>query len=444
MNTRTISQVQLAVLAGPVGPMFALAMAMTIFIAPYYANQMGIGVGLVGVIFSLSRLWDVVTDPVAGLLMDRYQHTVSRPVWFAAGCPVMMLSVYMLFFASAPSHWLYFLLWLLVYYMGWTLMLTAIYSWAAELSNDYDQRSRIMGGLQMANVIGTLLILVLAASVERVFSDASDLDSLRIHAMGLFVLVLMPLATILAYRYAPKPAPKPPKNLDFKEAIRTLVRNKPLRLLLAADFLHGFWMGAATGLSVFFIEHVLGNSGFAATSLLVLMVSNLIAVPIWVRISYRIGKHRAMAYSGLFGAAASLLVLFLPPGEPTLLLVLWAITGTTIGAQQFLPRAIMADVLDEDRLATGGEERAGLFYSFLTSTIKIGLALSAGVTLVVADAFGFDPTAEVQSDSASMAVRLMVVLIPAVLNLIIAAMMWNFPLGSDRQRALRSQLNEAG
>lgn len=44
--------------------------------------------------------------------------------------------------------------WVVVMYAGWTLTNLGLYSWGAEVSEDYHHRSRIMGAIQLANSIG--------------------------------------------------------------------------------------------------------------------------------------------------------------------------------------------------------------------------------------------------------------------------------------------------
>lgn len=50
----------------------------------------------------------------------------------------------------------------------------------------------------------------------------------------------------------------------------------------------------------------------------------------------------------------------------------------------------MADVVDEHR-AISGDKSTGLYFSFLTTTLKLGLALGVGLGFGIADLAGFDP-----------------------------------------------------
>jgi len=428
--------------ASPNGPMFALSMPMAIFIPPFFAGEMGLGLATVGAIFMAARFWDVFTDPAAGIVMDRLQSRIPRPRWLLLGCPIVMVGTYMLFFARAPVDWVYLLGWLLLFYTGWTLMITSLYSWAAELSMDYHERSRIMGALQIANVTGTVLVLIVPSFVEAIVGRPERIDILRINAMGLFVLLLMPLTVALSLRFAPKPPRRTPRPAGLGKAAKTILTNGPFLRLLAVEFGSGLSIGTTATLAVFFVETVLGHRGMAGTAMLVLLTSTLFAVPFWVHLAGRYSKHKTGAYAALVAIIPPASVFFLPPGNLPLLFVLFVGIGLTVGAGQFLPRAILADVVDQDRLQTG-DERAGLFYAFMTTATKIGLAVAIGLSLILSDLFGFDPQAETVSDSAALGIRILIVAIPICVNLSIAWLLWRFPLDQAKQVMLRNQL-EAG
>ena len=72
-------------LSAPAMPMFAMMMPLAVFLPAYYADSLGLGMAAVGSIFALGRTFDVVTDPFAGVLMDRLQTVVQRKTWLAIG-----------------------------------------------------------------------------------------------------------------------------------------------------------------------------------------------------------------------------------------------------------------------------------------------------------------------------------------------------------------------
>ena len=89
----------------------ALAVALGVFLPNYYAAHLALPLAAVGAAFGLVRFGDMFLDPMIGLLMDRTRTGLGRyRVWMAAGAPVLMVPVYMLFSirraASRSSTWL--------------------------------------------------------------------------------------------------------------------------------------------------------------------------------------------------------------------------------------------------------------------------------------------------------------------------------------------------
>ncbi len=128
-------------------------MPLVIFIPPFFSEQMGLGMAVVGGIFTLGRLFDVVTDPVVGSVMDRFQTHFSKRAWVVIGAVPLALATFQIFFDPADNS-SSLMCWVVVMYAGWTLTNLGLYSWGAEVSEDYHHRSRIMGAIQLANSIG--------------------------------------------------------------------------------------------------------------------------------------------------------------------------------------------------------------------------------------------------------------------------------------------------
>ena len=79
-------------------PTSAAGMPMFIFILPFYADDLGLGLSLVGIIFFLGRFADVLTDPVMGVLIDKFPSKWGKhKLWIFLSAPVFMLATYVIF-----------------------------------------------------------------------------------------------------------------------------------------------------------------------------------------------------------------------------------------------------------------------------------------------------------------------------------------------------------
>jgi Na+/melibiose symporter-like transporter len=347
-----------------------------------------------------------------------------------------MFGTYRVFFPGDSPSGLDLLVSMLILYIGWTMFTLAHTAWSSELSTSYDTRSRIMGTVHFFSLLGTIVVLLLPFALDQIAADVTMTD--RAGIMGLFILVTLPLFTGIALVSTSEPPRINETPLAWREALTSLLENKPLRRLLLADLLLGMQAGINGAVHFFFIGQVLAMPEHASTYLLVLFASGLACIPIFVRLSYRIGKHQALCVSTLMTSIGTTSFFFLPAEQFWMTFFIYILVGISIGSKDFLMRSIMADVIDQDKVKTG-VDRSALYYSMLTLTAKIGLAASVGILYPMLDWVGFDPNGE-NTSSTLTGVRIVVATSPTLLLFLVAVVMFRFPLGRSQQEELRRQL----
>lgn len=65
---------KLIAFASPAAPIAGVGLPLVVYLPPFYAEEMGLGLSIVGTVFMITRFWDVLADPVLGVLSDRF-HT---------------------------------------------------------------------------------------------------------------------------------------------------------------------------------------------------------------------------------------------------------------------------------------------------------------------------------------------------------------------------------
>ncbi|QMW24216.1 MFS transporter [Sandaracinobacteroides saxicola] len=437
--------------ASPQLALATLGLPIVIYLPAYYAGPLGLGLTATGLIFMITRFWDVLTDGVFGWATDRFPTRWGRrKVWMVVSAPLMALSAVAICFPPQGAGAGYLLFWLFFIYVWWTLIHLCHIAWAAELSDDYDQRSAIQGKVTTVYLAGLLLVLV-APIVAGAVAGETSLEQ-KVQAMGIYTAVLLPvtvLLSVLVARERPAPA-RTGTEPTWAEAMKLVLANPPLLRVLAVDLLAGLSNGIASGLFVYVTTQLFRLQGAMqlfgvpidpGVLLLLTFVGSLVGVPLWLRLSYRVGKHRAVAASALLNIAAFALVLLVPEGRHGLLALFYLATGIAFGAPPFLDRAILADVVDLDRSRTG-EQRTGLFFALMSMTNKIGYALPVGLLFPALALAGFNPNGA--NDAVALGwLAAMFVGLPILCNLGIVALMWRFPIDRAAQAALRARLQSA-
>lgn len=410
----------LAAFAGPSLPLAAITLPFIVYLPPYYAGTLGLDLAAVGLIFFLVRVVDLPLDPVLGHLMDdtRSRWGRYRP-WLVAGSLVMMLGAYLVYMAEPGIGPLRAFAQLMLLYVGLSLMLVAQVGWGAGLSADYHERSRVFGWWQAANILGMILVLMLPPIASRLHGDSTA--TAGIHAMGWFIIVTAPLAALAAAKLVPERPVNPARAEPSWAAFKTLARSPLVRRLLVIDALTGIAPGITGAMFIFYFEHRLGFTAAQASQLLLIYFAvGLIAAPFWIRLSVRLGKHRASLVAALVYAVTHGGLTLLPPSGLAIAAAGMAIAGIPYAAQLFLMRAMLADVADVDRLETG-LDRNGLLQAILTTTSKISHALPVAVIYPLLALIGFDPKpGAANSPEAITQMTLIFVLTPVMLMLLAA------------------------
>jgi Na+/melibiose symporter-like transporter len=430
---------------GPCLPIAALGLPLVVYLPPYYAGTLGLPLATVGFIFAVVRLLDIPVDPLLGAFMDnsRSRFGQFRP-WMVAGAGVLMLGVYGLFMAAPGVSAALTFATLFLLYIGFSLIYLAQTAWGSRLSGDYGERTRIFGWWTAANALATLLVLVIPPLVARLSPDAGP--SAAIHAMGWFIIALVPTTVALAAWLVPEgEAPGTDHRVALADVRRVLGDGRMQRLLVI-DLLLSVVPGLAGALFLFFFTAARGIELATATTLLLgYFVAGLAAAPLWVRLAGRFGKHRAAALAALWLGIVPAGIALLPSDSPTAAALAFIAAGVPIAAPNFLLRAMLADLNDAQALDRrhdgGGAETTGLNFAILTATQKLGYAIPVGLTYPVLGLIGFDPAPGAANDEAALiGLTLLFALPPLLLGLAAAVAVWRWPITAEVHAGIRARL----
>jgi GPH family glycoside/pentoside/hexuronide:cation symporter len=420
----------------PAVPLAALGMPIVVHLPQFYASkEIGLGLVVTGLVFSLMRIFDVFIDPIMGYWSDRWRTPFGRrkPL-ILIGAPILALGIWMTFVPGGPVGALYLCFWLFVMYFGWSMTTIPHLSWGSELSSDYHERSRVYGWSQVATLVGFVGVLIVPAVLEHGKAG----QSVQVMSMAVFAIALLVPSVALCLWLVPEPEVKLRTHAPLIPTLRFLLKNSAIRRVMAVDLIESTNQGARGAMFFFFVRLALDQPKWAGSLLLIYFVAGIAFIPAWIALSRRIGKHRALIVCYVYAIAMSPTLFLIPHGNLPIAIAVFVLTGVSYGAPAFLLRSMMADIADADT-AENGAERAGLMYSFLSLTSKFGIGWAVGITFPVLALMGFNPQ-HVNAPDAIEHMRIFYIALPIAFGIVSLAVMLGYPLDEARQQRLRSEI----
>jgi Na+/melibiose symporter-like transporter len=418
-------------------PTAGMTLPLAIFLPPFYTKTLGLGLAEVGLVFMLVRMFDIVTDPMMGIISDRLDSRWGRRRhWLVIALPFMMLGVLMAYMpVGNPTVW-YLGFWLIVLYAGTTMQTISHTAWAAELSGDYHERSRIAGFNAFAGYIGSLLILVPLAVLEYAGTPPAGHEALSF--FGIVAIIFAPVCVLAAVTLVGERPSTPAPRIGLIAGLLVVLKNPHMRRLLLADAAASMPGAVMAGLFIFYQAELLGDSQSNSIALIFFFSAHIIGVPVWVNLSKKIGKHRCFAVNSIVFCLTTASFYFPGEGDVVLFICLLFCTGFAHSGLQFSIRSMAADVVDYDNVQTGGQ-RTGLYFALLAITAKAGGALAIGITYPLLALVGFDAQGG-NSEETKFAFRVIYLTIPVIAMALAYFAIRGFRLDQAEQKILQEQI----
>jgi len=423
----------------PTLPIAAFAVPIYIYIPPFYAQELGISLAAIGTVLTIARILDALSWPVIGILSDRLNTRWGRrKPWIAISAPFILIAAVMLCIPPPGSGSLYLFTWSTMIYLASSALTLPHSAWGAELSGDYHERSHIVAWREGLTVVGTLIATVIPSFTMKYSGDDPQLPLIGI---VVFAGIMLPLSIPFALRYVPETPALRFRETDWRTGLRIVWRNHPFKLLLAAFLLNGIANSLPATLFLLFVTHTLHAAEYQGILLFAYFAAGVTSVPIWLMLTKRYSKHRVWGASMLWACLIFMWVPFLGRGDVPAFLAITILSGIGLGADMVLPASMQADVVDADTIESGAQ-RTGLYFAMWGVATKLSLAGAVGIAFPLLGYIGFDAQAANNDARSLLGLALLYSIVPVVLKILSALLIWNFPIDAESQARIREEIEQ--
>lgn len=421
-------------------PLALLGYPLGIWLPRAYTTDVGVDTVWVGLIITAAAIFDAITDPAVGFLSDRLRTRWGRrKVWIGIGIPLLALALFYLLNPDAASTVFYLAFWFVFLRVGTTLVLVPYGAWGAELSADYDSRTRVVSVRQVFTLLGLIGAAAIPALVELAHGDGTT-AVMVLNAYTVPVLVLLPVLALLLLLTVPEAPPSAREGtVGFLRSLTLMYENKLFLRLVAIEVLINGSEAFRNALSLYFMQDYIGAPR-AGMLYLVYFGMGLAAIPLWNRIARRFGKHRSLSAAVVFVCATNIGIFQLDPGQHWPFYVLFALKGFCFGAFAYLPLAMVADVIDVDTMRTG-DARNGSYFAVLGFLAKVATSVG-GAALVMLSIVGYQTGRDAINGPDELRwLAILYAIVPTVALLAALQLCWSWPLTAARHARVRRILD---
>ena len=429
----------------------------TAFLLYYYTDVAGLSAAAVATMFFVVRLWDAFADMFSGRLVDRTMTRFGkfRPFLLFGAVPLLFLS-FLTFHVPGSLDDGAKLLYAYVTYAALGLLYSMVNipygSLASAMTQSVRERAKLVSSRFFGAALGgVVLTYVIAPKISHLKAQKSSLSpseyTHRVQAIftqtTLLFIVLGTAAFLLTFFLCREQVVRTQPRVSMKDTWDTLRHNRPLAYLCVASFFYLIGLFAVGGASAYYAQYVMGDIKWLAPITLVNSGISLVAAPFIPKLVDVFGKTTLFQWCGLFTVVGGVALFFTPTGAIAPALIFLGVKGIGGALINTVMFGLEADTVEYGEWKSG-KRSEGATYAVFSFTRKITQSIGGALGAAALSVGGYlSATASVpnpvQPDSAIMAIRVSMGIIPAVAALAAMIVFWRYPLTDQRFREIRNE-----
>jgi Na+/melibiose symporter-like transporter len=423
---------------------------LSLYVMKFSTDVLLIAPVIMGLIFSISRIWDAISDPLVGYLSDRTKNKFGRRrSWILASCIPISIGFYAVFSPPENFQGQYLIFWMalsiLTFYSAMTLFFVPHMALGAELSNDYHERSKLFGIRHICYTIGSSISLgTIYLLINEELSLNGDVRQLAKDQAIFAVLIMTILISLSVFKLREKTEFQGRVKANPLKAFRDVWLNPHAKLLIIVTFIENIGSAAIATLTLYISQYVVGAPAWAPIIILAYMIPSILSVPLWLPLSTYFGKIKVWVSSMMLTAVSFGGMFFLPfissmEERLTLIIILAFFAGLASGCGGTIGPSVQGDVIDYDEYTTY-ERKEGTYFAAWNFIFKSAYGVMLLMTGFVLQIAGFIPNQD-QTMEVKISMVSLYGLLPLICYTIGAILFSRFKLDEKAYSVIRKDLD---
>ncbi|WP_413810787.1 MFS transporter [Streptomyces sp. OE57] len=418
------------------------------YLAIFYTDAVGIGVGVVGVLMLGARVFDALIDPVIGSLAERTRsrHGRFRP-WILYGMLPLAGFAVLTFTAPFPGDSAAAVVYAVITYGILGILYSAVnlpYGALASVMAETPADRISLGTFRFLGImLNGVLIALVTVPLVRLFSGAEGGQTATVGGytitMAVFAVISLPMlfAVFKTSRETITPVRREPVSL--RATLGALAGNRYLTVFLVFTVLAVVANFGRLGVLIYYYEYNVGNTALIPVLLGLTQVCGIVGTLVFTRFAQYVGKRNLLMIGLGVQAVALIALYFAGANNIAVVIALTAIHGLA-GFSLVMTLSMVSDVVDYGEHKTG-IRADGTTYAIFSFSMKFASGISA-TALGLIGAFGYTPNAT-QTTEALNGINFVVNLLPALVGIAAMLVLLAYRLTDQEAAAIRNELNAA-
>jgi len=425
------------------------------FFTVFLTKALGMSPALAGTIPLIGRVWDAITDPIMGNIVDRTSSKYgAKRFYILIGSVVSAITFLMLWMStgitSTAGQYTFYALMYMLFSTGFTIVMVPYNGLLPDMVDDYAKRAHFAGVRTIFSSFGAILAGLIPTIIIKDNTDAGRYFEVAIIFSVLFLICI--LATFFGTWEKDKPPVKVPLAKSLSQSF-SVYKSFSFKMFICI-FLAG--QGAAdfvTGLAVYYVDDVLNAySGGRFTILMgVLLLAQFAGTIIFSTVIRKTSKKLPILVGFPIRIVATIALLaFSYEGAAdntagfAIILILSFIIGVGMAASSVSIYAILSDMADVDELISS-ISRPGTVSGMATFVRKIATGLSSTIIGLLLAMVGYDENLAAgklrQSASTQAGIAQLYVWIPILMMVLTIIFAVIFPMNKKEYDVIKKDIN---